>query len=250
MKNIFIALSGIFLSLLTWYLFADVLVVSSPMLLPPVTKVFLKLYLLFSTGTLVTDLVATLYRWSIGFFLGPFTGVSLGLLIGSSKTIYSIVEIPLEFLRSLPVTAIFPLFLLVFGIGDESKIAMAFLPTCLLVLVNTAYGVLYASPERRRMAKSFGATPLQIFSRITIFEAIPQIFIGLRLAVSLSLVVTVVSEMFIGTDFGLGQRVYDSYLTSAVTTLYAVLIVLGVLGYLSNKVLLFIEKRYIFWAGR
>lgn len=250
MKSIVIAIAGVLLCLGAWYLTADVFVMYSPMLLPPLERVLQKLYMLLTAGTLVTDLVATLYRWGIGFSLGAIVGIFFGLILGSSRFVYALFELPIEFLRSLPVTAIFPLFLLMFGIGDESKIAMAFLPTCLLVLVNTSYGVMFASPERRRMAKAFGASPFQIFSRVIVFEAIPQIFIGLRLAVSLSLVVTVVSEMFIGTDFGLGQRVYDSYLTNAVTALYAVLILLGVMGYLLNKILLFIEKRYIFWAGK
>ena len=71
-----------------------------------------------------------------------------------------------------------------------------------------------------------------------------------RLSLAQSLIVTVVSEMFIGTDFGLGQRVYDSYLTNSVSTLYALLIVLGTLGYLANRLMVMGERRLVFWAGR
>ena len=104
---------------------------------------------------------------------------------------------------------------------------------------------------RRKMAAVFGASKFQIFRLIIIImDALPQIFVGLRLALAQSLIVTVVSEMFIGTDFGLGQRVYDSYLTNSVTTLYALLIVLGVIGYGANKLLVFLESRIVFWTGK
>ena len=75
---------------------------------------------------------------------------------------------PIEFFRAMPVTAIFPLFLLFFGLGDGSKIAMAFFPTFLLMLINTYYGVVLASPERRNMAVVFGATPTQVFKYIVL----------------------------------------------------------------------------------
>jgi NitT/TauT family transport system permease protein len=191
-----------------------------------------------------------MYRWAIGFSLGVSTGILLGLILGLSTRLRSFFEFPLEFCRSLPITAIFPLFLIVFGIDDPSKIAMAFTPTFLLMAVNTSYGVLLTDPTRRRMAAVFGATRFQTFGKIIVMDALPQVFVGLRLALTQSLIVVVVSEMFIGTDYGLGQRVYDSYLTNSVSTLYALLIVLGVIGYLFNRVLLFAEARFVFWAGK
>lgn len=100
------------------------------------------------------------------------------------------------------------------------------------------------------MAAVFGATPTQVFKYIVLYEALPQIFIGLRLAVSFSLIVAIVSEMFIGTELGLGQRVYDSYLTNNTTSLYAILLVLGLLGYVLNKFISLIETKFIFWGGK
>lgn len=209
-----------------------------------------RLYSLITSGTISQDLFATMYRWAIGFSLGVSTGILVGLLLGISSGIRSFLEFPLEFFRSMPITAIFPLFLIVFGVDDSSKIAMAFTPTFLLIVVNTSYGVLLTDPTRRRMAAVFGARTFQTFRKIIVMDALPQIFVGLRLALSQSLIVVVVSEMFIGTDFGLGQRVYDSYLTNSVSTLYALLIVLGVIGYLFNRMLLFAEARFVFWAGK
>ncbi len=248
--TLFYKLGGVLLLPLVWMLCADVFKLASPLLLPSLTSVIQRLYALIVSGTISQDLFATMYRWAVGFTLGVSTGILVGLLLGVSSGIRSFMEFPLEFSRSMPITAIFPLFLIVFGIDDPSKIAMAFTPTFLLMVVNTSYGVLLTDPTRRRMAAVFGATSFQIFRKIIVMDALPQIFVGLRLALTQSLIVVVVSEMFIGTDFGLGQRVYDSYLTNSVSTLYALLIVLGVIGYLLNRALLFAEAGFVFWAGK
>jgi NitT/TauT family transport system permease protein len=243
-------LIGFFILPLLWLICADIFEIASPLLLPPLALVFKRLNILITSGSIFTDLFFTLYRWACGFSFGVIAGIVVGLLLGISLRLRSIFEFPLEFIRSMPITAIFPLFLIVFGIGDPSKIAMAFTPTFLLMVVNTSYGVILSDPTRRKMAAIFGASRFQIFRLIVAMDALPQIFVGLRLAVAQSLIVVVVSEMFIGTDYGLGQRVYDSYLTNSVPTLYALLIVLGVVGYSANKLLIFAEARLIFWTGK
>ena len=235
---------------LLWFLVADWGNLVTPLLLPPIQHVVQRLWELLGTSPFCMDLIGTLSRWGIGFGLGVIGGGLAGMIRGMQRRWYRFLEFALEFLRAMPVTAIFPLFLIMFGIGDYSKIAMAFLPTFLLVLINGAYGVLHASRARLTMAAVFGANKLQTFCAITFFEALPQLFIGLRLAVSLSLVVTVVSEMFIGSDFGLGQRIYDAYLTNNVNTLYAVLIVLGGIGYSLNKMVMWAERHIVHWVGR
>ena len=241
---------GVLIIPAAWLLCADLLELASPVLLPPLTSVISRLGKIIENGSLITDLYNTTYRWAVGFTLGVILGILLGLVLGISTRIRAALDFPIEFFRTMPVTAIFPLFLIIFGIDDPSKIAMAFTPTFLLMVVNTTYGVTLADPTRRKMAQVFGANRFQIFKNIVAMDALPQIFLGLRLALTQSLIVTVVSEMFIGTDYGLGQRVYDSYLTNSITTLYALLIVLGLIGYFANKVLVTIEKRMIFWTGK
>ena len=246
----YLSFIGFFVLIAAWLLAADVSHVASAQLLPPLQDVLKKLWLISANGSLAIDLKDSLYRWAIGFALGAFSGMVVGLLLGVNPRVYKACEFPIEFFRTLPVTAIFPLFLIIFGIGDASKIAMAFTPTFLLMLINTAYGVLHAPPHRGTMAKAFGASPWQVLTKITIFDVLPQIVVGVRLALSLSMIATIVSEMFIGSEHGLGQRIYDSYLTNDVQTLYAVLIVLGVIGYGLNKAVIKLEKRYVFWSGK
>lgn len=224
--------------------------IAPPALLPSPREVLLELFSMFSRGTLYLDLTSTLMRWSLGFGLGIILGVLSGLFLGLLPGWYRAWEFPVEFFRALPVTAIFPLFLLLFGMGDESKIAMAFLPTFLLTLVSSVYGVRNTAPDRKELAALYGASSFQILRFVVFPEALPQILVGIRLALSLSLAVTVVSEMFIGTEFGFGQRIYDSYLTNSVSVLYAMLVLLGVFGYGLNLALNAAERRFVFWAGR
>ncbi len=250
LNNVTLRILGILILPLVWLLTADLLQLASPLLLPKLADVIARFYQLVTDGTLWHDFYSTFLRWLAGYSLGVFAGILCGLIIGLSTKVRITTEFLVEFFRAMPVTAIFPLFLLVFGIADSSKIAMAFTPTFLLMLVNTSYGVTLSDPGRRRMAQVFGATKFQIFRYVVIFDALPQIFVGLRMALAQSLIVTVVSEMFIGTDYGLGQRVYDSYLTSSIPTLYALLIVLGILGYTSNKIIMALEAKFVFWTGK
>lgn len=221
-----------------------------PVLLPPPSEAFSRLADLLLSGDLLPDIFASVWRWAVGFATGCLVGVPIGLLLGTSPWLYRASFSLIDFFRSLPVTALFPLFLLLFGIGDSSKIAMAFAATVVVVILNSAYGVLQAQKTRIRAAKVFGATRWQVFRWVTFFEALPQTIVGMRTSLSLALIVVIVSEMFIGTRNGLGQRVFDAYTVNLTVDLYAVLLVTGFVGYLANRLFVLAEKRIVFWTGR
>jgi NitT/TauT family transport system permease protein len=172
------------------------------------------------------------------------------MVVGSSRRVYASVEFLIEFFRALPVTALFPLFLLAFGIEDASKIAMVFTATFFPVLINSAAGCFNSSDVRLRVARVFGASRLQRFRTIVFFEAAPQIMVGLRTALSTSLIVVVLAEMMIGAAGGTGQRLYDAYARNDAVEIFAVIIVLGTIGYLTNGSLFRLERRLVFWAGQ
>jgi len=246
MKNI---LRGVALILLAWSFF-HYTAIASPLLLPSPVRSIQTMFEYLSSGMIYTDLVMTGYRWGVGYLGGIATGIPIGLLMGSSRRVNSALEFPVDFFRSLPVTALFPMFLLAFGIGDASKIAMVWAAVIFVMIINSFYGVTQSSPRRRLMARIYGATEFQIFTQITFYEALPQIIVGMRLALSTSLIVVIVSEMFIGTQFGLGQKVYDLYSKNLVTNLFAVLLLMGVIGYLLNKIFVYFESKIIFWVGK
>jgi NitT/TauT family transport system permease protein len=169
--------------------------------------------------------------------------------IGNSLTLYRASFPTMDFLRSLPVTALFPLFLLLFGIGEASKVAMAFTATVFVVALNSTSGAAQASRTRLRTAAVFGATPWQRFRYVVVWEALPQTLVGMRTALSLALIVVIISEMFIGTQTGIGQRIYNAYAFNITADLYALLIVTGLLGFVMNRLFLYFEKRLVFWTG-
>ena len=183
---------------------------------------------LLITGSIIPDLLATLGRVVISFTIALIIGLPLGLWLGRSEKLYRSFEFIIDFFRSTPATAMFPLFLLVFGVTDKSKIAVAAFSSMLIIVFNTAYGVMHAKKSRLLAAKIMGATKAQIFRWILFWESLPQTFIGLRSSVSLSLIVIVVTEMFIGTPTGIGRRIIDSQITYEIKTMYAVILLAGI----------------------
>ena len=104
----------------------------------------------------------------------------------------------------------FPLFLVLFGVGDKTKISVAAFGAALVILFNVAYGVMNARKTRLLAAKVMGASRLRVLTDVMLLESLPQTFVGLRNGVSLALVIVVVAEMFIGSTDGLGQRVFEA----------------------------------------
>lgn len=199
------------------------------------------------SGDLNADVLATLWRWVAGFTLATLAGAPIGLLLGSSNLLYRGSSLVIDFLRSLPVTALFPVFLIFFGVGTIAMIAMTFSATVFIIIVSAIYGVQSSTLTRRNMALSFGASPSRIFWGISLMEALHHILVGMRTALSLSLVVAIVSEMFIGAEHGLGQRLYLSYQTQHVADLYALILTVGTIGYAANWLFIKAERRIVFW---
>lgn len=221
-----------------------------PFFLPGPVATLKELLELLLRGVIVRDLLATVSRVAIAFGVALCLGVPLGLVFGSSAKLYGGVEFIVDFFRSTPSTAIFPLFLLIFGISDASKIAVAAFGAALIIIFNTAYGLLHASRSRILAARLMGASKLQIFRWVLFWESLPQTFVGMRSAVSLALVIVIVTEMFIGTSAGLGRRIIDYQLVYDVKAMYATIMVTGLTGYILNGLLLYLERHFVHWTGR
>jgi len=241
-------LLGPALIFLVWWLFSTFGSINT-LFLPRINDT-LQAFVSFILSGGLYDIWATLYKLLIGFVGASAVAIPLGLLFGLNQKLYNSFEIVIEFFRSLPVITLFPLFLLFFGIGDSAKIAMAFFVTFFVVLINTIHGVWHISKTKLRVGNIFRATNLEIVSKIVFFDSLPQIFIGLRTAFSLTLVVVIVTEMFIGTTHGLGQKVFDSYATYKIPELYSLILIIGLLGYILNKGFLLFERRIIHWGEK
>ena len=201
------------------------------------------------TGNMMEDFWYTFERVFYAFALATITGVPVGIVLGVNEKVYRSVEFIIDFFRSTPATAMFPLFLLLFGLGDFSKIAVAAFAGWLIVVFNVAYGVMNARRTRMLAAKSMGASPLRIFFDVIFFETLSQTFVGVRTGISIALVVIIVAEMFIGATDGLGHRIIDAQISYNLTDMYGSILVTGAMGYGLNVLFLAIEKRLVHWSG-
>ena len=174
----------------------------------------------------------------------------LGVLLGSNERAYRSVEFLIDFFRSTPSSALIPLFLMIFGVTDINKVAIAAFAAVLVILFNSAYGVMNARKQRVMAAKVMGASRWQIFRDVLIWESLQPTFVGLRSGISMALVIVVVAEMFIGSDNGLGHRIIDAQQVLNVRSMYAAILAAGILGYLLNILFLLIEKKVVHWSGR
>lgn len=201
-------------------------------------------------GKLLKDLGSTLYRTLYAFGLAVAFGVPLGILLGSMAKLYRACEILIDFFRSTPATAMFPLFLVIFGLGDFASIAVAAFAAWLAILLNSAYGVLHSRETRQNAARVMGANGWRMLRDVLFFDAMAQIFIGLRVAISLALVVIVVAEMFIGAKNGIGKQIIDAQVVYDLPLMYGSILMSGLMGYALNALIIFVERRFVHWSGK
>lgn len=248
LNNGFLKFLGVIIFIALWWAM-KLLFFAKSNYMPAPLETFEKCFDLFADGKLHTDLLSTLSQFFQGFLLAAVIGIPVGLLLGYFKKGYSTFEVIIDFFRSIPVTALFPIFILFFGIGSTTITAMVAVASFWVILINSAYGVIYANATYLKVMDSFRATTWQKFTEVIFYEALPFLFVGLRVAVSFGLIVVIVSEMFIGSQFGLGARVYRAYETYLITDVYAITIIIGSLGYLLNKLLFTVEKKIVHWKG-
>lgn len=203
-----------------------------------------------AAGSLLRDFLVTVSRTLQAFLIAGVVGVPLGVLLGSSEKAYRSVEFLIDFFRSTPSSALIPLFLMIFGTSDVNKVAIAAFGALLIVVFNSAYGVMNARKQRVMAARVMGASRWQIFRDVLVWESLQPSFVGLRSAVSMALVIVIVAEMFIGSDVGLGHRIIDSQQVMNVKDMYASILAAGALGYALNILFLMIERRIVHWSGR
>jgi NitT/TauT family transport system permease protein len=224
--------------------------VFSKILLASPFDVFISLVEMVWTGSILPDLIATIFRTVVGLFAGILIGVPLGLFMGYSKRIYDSLEFLVDFFRSIPAAALIPLFMLFLGLGDEAKVALVVFVTSLVILINTMYGVRHSKKIRVMVARTMKLSNYNIFRKVIIPDSLPYISVGVRISISLSLIIVIVTEMIMGAYAGLGRRIIDFHLTYNISGMYAVIILTGIIGYLSNRLYLIFEKRKIHWAEK
>jgi ABC-type nitrate/sulfonate/bicarbonate transport system permease component len=240
---------GVIALVIVWYLAVWAQIVD-PVLLPSPVDTFKAMWTGMQGGKLGSDFLITVERTVYATLIAAAVAIPLGVFLGASERIYRSVEFVIDFFRSTPASAMFPLFLVLFGVGDRTKISVAAFGAALVILFNVAYGVMNARKTRLLAAKVMGASRLRILIDVMLLESLPQTFVGLRNGVSLALVIVVVAEMFIGSTDGLGNRVFEAQQLFAMPDMYAAIFAAGALGDGLNLFFLAIERRFVHWAGR
>lgn len=202
------------------------------------------------SGKLLRDLGGTLYRTLSAFVVGVVLGVPVGVALGATPQVYRACEIIIDLFRSTPATAMFPLFLVIFGLGDFASIAVAAFSAWLIMLLNSAYGVMQVREVRKNAARVMGAKGLRLLRDVLLYDAMAQIFIGLRVAISLALVVIVVAEMFVGARNGIGKRIIDAQIVYDLPLMYGSILLCGIVGYALNAMIVLIERHFVHWSGK
>lgn len=202
-----------------------------------------------ANGELLSACMATLFRLVCGLLLGGGLGLLLGLLLGWSAQLRRFFEPWVAACHPIPKIAILPLFIILFGIGETSKImviaASAFFP----MLVNTLAGVQQIPPSYFDVARNYGASRHMLFIRVLVPGSLPSLLTGLRLALNTALLLTIAVELISAKD-GLGAIVWMAWQTLRISELYVALLVTALLG-LSIAVLCgYLEKWLLPWQDR
>jgi ABC-type nitrate/sulfonate/bicarbonate transport system permease component len=218
----------------------------NPIFLPGPWAVMATLVTFAVRGELWLHVRWTLERVAIGFTLGAVLALALGLLAGRLRAVRTLVEPVVELLRPIPPLAMLPLFIVWIGIGETSKVGFITYATFFPMFLTTIHAVRQIDPLLVRAAESLGARPAQLFFRIVLPAALPEILTGLRLGVALSFFVIVISE-FIGAEYGLGYLINDGRNFFLVPQMLGAAVILGLLGYAGNGLVRLVERRLLRW---
>lgn len=219
-------------------------------LLPSASEVALYLLRASSSQIFWQQIGSTIIRALCGFSVAILVGIPLGVGVGAYPRIGRVLLPLIDFFRSIPVSTLYPCFVLIAGVGDRSKIAMIGFAATSVVAVNTAYGVCQARPARFELLRLLGASKYEMARHVLFWEALPHTVIGVRIALSLSLIVAVLTEMFMGAYSGIGQQIMEAYSVYALPRMYAYIVTAGVLGTILNAFVVFGESHFVHWSAK
>ena len=224
-------------------------VVRNPLFFAPLTAVWERTIELWGSGELQVHIWTSSQEFILGFLLACFVGIAFGVLMASSVIVRDFVDPWVSMLYSTPIIALGPLFILWFGIGISSKIAVIFIVAVFPVLINTFAGLSTADPNLIEVARSFGSSPAQIFTKVRFPSALPFVIAGLRLGVARGLVGVVVAELF-GAKQGLGWLIMISAQTFDTAGLFVGVFILAASGVITVEIIKWIERRLAPWRNQ
>ncbi|WCH97756.1 ABC transporter permease subunit [Streptomyces moderatus] len=242
LRSLFVIALPVVLVVVWWAASAD----STDPFWPPLRTIVDTFPDVWTADRLGTDVVPSLLRLLAGYALAALVGVALGTVIGSYRAVRAVCEPVLEFLRAVPPPVLVPVIMLFAGIGDTMKIVVIASGCVWPVLLNTVEGVRAVDSVMLETARSYGVSGLARLRHLVLPSASPQIFAGLRQALSIGIILMVISEMFAANN-GIGFTVVQFQRSFAIPDMWTGILVLGLLGFLLSVVFQLVERRVLGW---
>jgi NitT/TauT family transport system permease protein len=228
-----------------WQILPSVRAVN-PAYLPPFLTVLSSWIELIASGLLLPHFVVSMRRIAAGFAMALLFGIPVGVCIGYFKWFSALTSPLINICRQIPSLALFPVFILFFGIGEPSKVVIVFWISVWSVLLNTITGVRQVDRFLIKAAKSMGAGNWRILRTVILPGIVPSLMTGIRLGAGNAVVALVAAEM-IGAKSGLGFMVINAQYNFQISQMYAAILSIALIGVGVNQILLALEKRLTFW---
>ncbi|WFE19322.1 ABC transporter permease [Solwaraspora sp. WMMD937] len=213
---------------------------------PPLSRILGSFAETWTVERLRADVLPSLLRLAAGYAVAVFVGVALGVLIGSSRTVRATLEPVLEFFRAIPPPVLVPIIMLFAGIENTMKIVVIAAGCVWPILLNTVEGVRATDEVLSDTARSYGLTGPARLRHLVLPAASPQIAAGMRQALSIGIILMVISEMFAASN-GLGFTIVQFQRTFAIPQMWTGILLLGLLGFALSVLFRFVEMRVLAW---
>lgn len=240
-------MAGFFVLVMAIWHFAVALLEVSPLIFPNPLAVARALVDLFQSGEIVRHLGVTLYEILAGFAFGAAFGLVLGALIGQSALLEAVLYPYVVAFQTVPKVAVAPLFVLWFGFDTTSKVVITATIVFFPVLANTIVGLRSAPKDQIELMKAFTASPWHVFRMVRLPQALPYVFAGLDIGIVLAVIGAIVGE-FVGAQAGLGYLILQRNFSMDAAGMFAILVVLSLIGLMLHSLMRLIARRVIFWT--
>src|ERR1700757_2922409 len=241
-RGILLSAASLVLAFLIWQLLSAF--IFNPFLIPPPLEVIRTAIPMIMSGEIFADVSISMSRILVGFFSGSLIGVIFGFLLGRIRVLHELLDPIMELLRYLSPTAMIPIAVIWFGIGEMSKYFLIFWGTFFIVLINTTAGVWRAPITRQRAAECLGANRLQIFLMVLIPSAVPYIVTGMRVAMASSFMSIIPAEI-LAADSGIGYLLQKSSMLLQTNRIFVALLTISVLGFAFDRIFRLIVDRML-----
>ena len=213
---------------------------------PPPSEILMTLFSMARSGDLWINLLASLWRVTAGLALGSLAGVVLGVLMGLSAPVRAIIQPLVSATYPVPRTAIVPLFLIIFGIGELAKIMVVATSVFYVVLIASMTGVMSIERTYLDVGRDLGVSRFQAFTTIALPGALPAIISGLKLGAGIAFIVLVVAE-YTGSQTGIGYMIWEGWQTLDIDQMYVGLLMIAVIGWLVSLLMDELEYLVVPW---